>query len=79
MSIFRAILTLFVINLSTISINAKTLVVYYSYTNSVEQIVNNLRSQIACDVFRIELSEMPEGMYIVKNKNLSAQKIIIKQ
>ena len=36
------------------SMQAKTLVVYYSYTNNVEQIVDALRSKIDADVLKIE-------------------------
>lgn len=54
---FRLLLTILTISIATISLNAKTLVVYYSYTNHVEQIVNNLRSQIVCDVVEIEPEE----------------------
>ena len=40
--------------LSAIAVNAKTLVAYYSYTNTVERIVNTLSTQMTCDVVRIE-------------------------
>ena len=40
-----------------LSINAKTLIVYYSYTNNVEKIVNELSSQIEADVVEIEPAE----------------------
>lgn len=43
--------------LSASCINAKTLVVYYSFTNNVHTIVNNLRTQIDADVIRIEPAE----------------------
>ncbi len=39
------------------TINARTLVVYYSYTNNVERIVNELKTQIDCDVAEIEPAE----------------------
>lgn len=39
------------------AMNAKTLVAYYSYTNNVETIVNNLKIQIKCDVVEIEPAE----------------------
>lgn len=35
----------------------RTLVAYYSYTNNVETIVNNLKAQIECDVVEIEPAE----------------------
>ncbi len=37
--------------------SAKTLVVYYSYTNNIEKVVTELRSQIECDVVEIEPAE----------------------
>lgn len=40
--------------LCVLAANAKTLVAYYSYTNNVERIVSNLKSQIECDVVEIE-------------------------
>lgn len=43
--------------LSAISIQAKTLVAYYSYTNNVEKIVNTLKTLIECDVIEIEPAE----------------------
>lgn len=43
--------------ISATTINAKTLVVYYSYTNNVERIVNELKTQIECDVIEIEPAE----------------------
>ena len=35
----------------------RTLVAYYSYTNNVETIANNLKAQIECDVVEIEPAE----------------------
>lgn len=46
-----------VLSMAMTSVDAKTLVVYYSYTNSIETIVNNLKTQIACDVVEIEPAE----------------------
>ena len=40
-----------------LSINAKTLIVYYSYTNNVEKVVNELSRQIEADVVEIEPAE----------------------
>ena len=37
--------------------NAKTLIVYYSYTNNVERVVNELRTQIDADVVEIQPAE----------------------
>lgn len=41
----------------TIAAHAKTLVVYYSYTNNVERIITELRSQIDADVVEIQPAE----------------------
>lgn len=41
----------------TLAANARTLIVYYSYTNNVERIVNELRMQIDADVVEIEPAE----------------------
>lgn len=41
----------------TLAANARTLIVYYSYTNNVERIVNELRTQIDVDVVEIEPAE----------------------
>jgi len=41
----------------SVTVSAKTLVVYYSYTNNVESIVNELKTQIDCDVVEIEPAE----------------------
>lgn len=42
---------------SVIAVNAKTLIVYYSYTNNVERIVTELSKQIEADVVEIEPAE----------------------
>lgn len=46
-----------VVWLSVMAVSAKTLVVYYSYTNNVHSIVTELQSQIAADVIRVEPAE----------------------
>ncbi|MDE7397310.1 MAG: hypothetical protein K2M98_06255 [Muribaculum sp.] len=43
--------------LSVMTIHAKTLVVYYSYTNNVHTIVSELTKQIDADVIRVEPAE----------------------
>lgn len=43
--------------MSVLSIQAKTLIVYYSYTNNVERIVTELRTQIEADVIEVEPAE----------------------
>ena len=42
---------------AVIAASAKTLVVYYSYTNNVHHIVTDLRSQTDADVIRVEPAE----------------------
>lgn len=39
--------------LTMVAVHAKTLIAYYSYTNNVESIVNELRTQISADVVEI--------------------------
>lgn len=51
-TIFAIALMLF-----AVSAQAKTLIVYYSYTNNVERIANELRSQIEADVVEVEPAE----------------------
>lgn len=43
--------------MSVLAGQAKTLIVYYSYTNNVERIVTELRNQIEADVVEIEPAE----------------------
>lgn len=45
------------IMMASMAAQAKTLIVYYSYTNNVERIVNELRTQIEADVIEIEPAE----------------------
>lgn len=42
---------------SILAVNAKTIIVYYSYTNNVNRIVSELRTQIDADVIRVEPAE----------------------
>lgn len=51
------ILMLLTAILSATAMNAKTLIVYYSYTNNVHTIVSELKTQIEADVIRIEPAE----------------------
>ncbi len=53
----RLILAALTLCIAVVSLNARTLVVYYSYTNNVEKIVNTLSSQIDCDVVEIQPAE----------------------
>ncbi|MDE6497225.1 MAG: flavodoxin [Muribaculaceae bacterium] len=50
----KKILLLLAIIVSSMTVHAKTLVVYYSYTNNVHTIVSELVKQINADVLRIE-------------------------
>lgn len=47
--------------LASIAAQAKTLIVYYSYTNNVERIVNELRAQIDADVLEIQPTAFQPG------------------
>ena len=47
--------------LLTMSMSAKTLVVYYSYTNNCHEIVTTLTSQIEADVMRMNDAREIEG------------------
>lgn len=42
---------------TAVATQAKTLIIYYSYTNNVERIVNELRTQIEADVIEVEPAE----------------------
>ena len=53
----KKIIFLLSIVIGCLSINAKTLIVYYSFTNNVEKIVNQLSRQIETDVVKIEPAE----------------------
>ena len=56
----KRMLFIWTLLLSVFTLQAKTLIVYYSYTNNVHQIVTDLRTQIQADVLRIEPAE--EGL-----------------
>ena len=53
----RTIIVTILAFLVAASVHAKTLIVYYSYTNNVERIVDALRTQIDADVLEIEPAE----------------------
>ncbi len=53
----RFLSIIFTLCIAAGSLSAKTLVVYYSYTNNVERIVKELASRIECDVVEIEPAE----------------------
>ncbi len=50
----KKLLLIMAIMLTTTAVQARTLIVYYSYTNNVERIVGELRKQIEADVVEIE-------------------------
>lgn len=53
----RYLFTLLTLVAASLSVSAKTLVVYYSYTNNVSRIVGELRTMIDCDVVEIQPAE----------------------
>lgn len=53
----KKFLTILVLLMAAAFAQAKTLVVYYSYTNNVQRIVTELCSQIEADVVRVEPAE----------------------
>lgn len=53
----KKFLTILVLLATAVFAQAKTLVVYYSYTNNVHRIVTELCSQIEADVMRVEPAE----------------------
>ena len=69
-SVFFIVAALF----TAITTNAKTLVVYYSFTNNVHTLVSDLRTQIDADVIRIEPAE--KGIDYAAN-NYAAGSVLI--
>lgn len=61
----KKLISFLVIMSSVCTLQAKTLIVYYSYTNNVHRIVSNLQTQIEADVLRIEPAE--EGLDYAAN------------
>lgn len=57
----RKIILALAVMLASIAAQAKTLIVYYSYTNNVERIVNELRAQIDADVLEIQPTAFQPG------------------
>lgn len=51
--------------MSVFTLRAKTLIVYYSYTNNIHRIVSDLQTQIEADVLRVEPAE--EGLDYAAN------------
>ncbi len=56
----KRIVLFLAVGLSAVALQAKTLIVYYSYTNNVHRIVSDLQTQIEADVLRVEPAE--EGL-----------------
>lgn len=61
----KKIISFLVIMSCVCTLQAKTLIVYYSYTNNVHRIVSDLQTQIEADVLRIEPAE--EGLDYAAN------------
>ncbi|MBD5387293.1 flavodoxin [bacterium] len=53
----KRILFILVTMIGWLSVDAKTLIIYYSYTNNVEKIVNELKNRIDADIVEIEPAE----------------------
>lgn len=70
----QKIIFAFAIMLTAVTAQAKTLIVYYSYTNNVERIVKELRTQIEADV--IEVEPMEKGLdYAANNYAIGSAQI----
>lgn len=70
----KKLLFLSLMMLGSISAQAKTLIVYYSYTNNVERIVTELTQQIDADVIRVEPAE--KGLdYVADNYAIGSAQI----
>ncbi len=72
----RVFIILAVILSAVLTASAKTLVVYYSYTNNVHSIVTDLLTQINADVIRVEPAEKglkyEENGYAIGSAQISA-------
>jgi len=65
------------LTVSLSAVQAKTLVVYYSYTGNCKVITNALANQITADVLEIEPAE--KGLrYEANNYALGTQKFLVK-
>ena len=53
----KRILFILVAMIGWLSVDAKTLIIYFSYTNNVEKIVNELKNRIDADIVEIEPAE----------------------
>ena len=70
----RKLILLCLIMVGIMSAQAKTLVVYYSYTNNVNSIVTELTRQIKADVIRVEPAE--KGLdYAANNYAIGSEQI----
>lgn len=61
----KKLFLIMMVALSVITTNARTLIVYYSFTNNVHTIVSDLQTQTGADVVRIEPAE--EGLDYAAN------------
>ncbi len=72
----KQILALLALVAMSATMSAKTLVVYYSYTNNVERIVGELTAQTDCDVVEIEPAEKgldyAAGNYAIGSAQIAA-------
>ena len=70
----KRVVFIIIMMIGCLSINAKTLIIYYSYTNNVEKIVNELSSQIEADV--IEIGPTEKGLdYAANNYAIGSAQI----
>ena len=53
----KSIITIVMALITTLGVSARTLIVYYSYTNNIASIVNELQSKIEADILKIEPTE----------------------
>ncbi|MDE6650609.1 MAG: flavodoxin [Muribaculaceae bacterium] len=53
----KKLMTIMAMVMAVVAVNAKTLVVYYSYTSNVHNIMNELTKQIDADIVRVEPAE----------------------
>lgn len=53
----KRLTVIFSLILMIVSVNAKTLIVYYSFSNNIHRVVTELQTQIQADILRIEPQE----------------------
>lgn len=70
----KKLISVFAFFVSIMALNAKTLIVYYSYTNNVQKIVNELKTQIEADV--VEINPAEKGLdYAANNYAIGSAQI----